>query len=56
MTKAVTAVAVMMLQEEGRLQLTDPAQRDHVGPTLEQLGDNLPAEETGPSRDEHAPV
>jgi CubicO group peptidase (beta-lactamase class C family) len=27
MTKAVTAVAVMMLQEEGRLQLTDPAQR-----------------------------
>ena len=29
---------------------------DHVGAALAQLGDHLPAEETGPSRDEDAPA
>lgn len=51
MTKAVTAVAVMMLQEEGRLQLSDPASR-----YLPQLADVVVLQPDGSTRPPARPI
>jgi CubicO group peptidase (beta-lactamase class C family) len=51
MTKAVTAVAVMMLQEEGRLQLSDPASR-----YLPQLAEVVVLQPDGSTRPPARPI
>jgi CubicO group peptidase (beta-lactamase class C family) len=51
MTKAITAVAVMMLQEEGRLQLSDPASR-----YLPQLADVVVLQPDGSTRPPVRPI
>ncbi|HUP52358.1 MAG TPA: serine hydrolase domain-containing protein [Longimicrobiales bacterium] len=51
MTKAVTAVAVMMLQEEGRLQLADPASR-----YLPQLAEVVVLQPDGSTRPPARPI
>jgi CubicO group peptidase (beta-lactamase class C family) len=51
MTKAVTAVAVMILQEEGRLQLSDPASR-----YLPQLADVVVLQPDGSTRPPVRPI
>jgi CubicO group peptidase (beta-lactamase class C family) len=51
MTKAVTAVAVMILQEEGRLRLSDPASR-----YLPQLADVVVLQPDGSTRPPARPI
>lgn len=51
MTKTVTAVAVMMLHEEGRFELTDP-----VSDYLPQFADVVVLEENGTTRPPAGPV